>query len=154
MTPTPYYKDLDINEVRFKNEFSFNKFIIQPLWHVFNKTLNDGVEDCVKNVEDNVANWDRLYNEVLEAKKSTEVKTTDKNIVEENEDEENETDSGNSEIEEKNDEKEKNRLETIEAEEIEEEIEVIKQAKEEEEQKQEEEEQKEHRENNEAEHKE
>ena len=123
ITATPYYKDLDIKEVRFKNEFNFNKFIIQPLWNVFNKTLNDGVEHCVKNVEANVAEWEKLLNEVLESKKLGE---ENKQIEEENEEEDNETASA-SENDEKEDPKKK-RLETIEAEEEDEEdLEALKQ---------------------------
>lgn len=103
---TPYYKDLDINEVRYKNEFNFNKFIIQPLWQVFNKTLNDGIEECVKNVEDNVNQWEKLLNEVLISQKievGKDVLPT--NIKEENEEEE--TDSSNGSQSENEEEKQK-----------------------------------------------
>lgn len=69
---TPYYKDLDRREILIKNEINFTKVIIQPLWSVLNEFLDNEVELCLRNSNENVELWGKTLEEIEKKLKSNE----------------------------------------------------------------------------------
>lgn len=70
-----------------KNEWNFNKMIIQPLWVVFNKAMSCTVSECQKNVESNVGSWEALLNEINEEIKRENETKMKETIIEVDDDE-------------------------------------------------------------------
>lgn len=70
-----------------KNEWNFNKMIIQPLWVVFNKAMSGTVSECQKNVETNVESWEALLNEINEEIKKENENKLKETIIEVDDDE-------------------------------------------------------------------
>ena len=70
-----------------KNEWNFNKMIIQPLWVVFNKAMSGTVSECQKNVESNVDSWEALLNEINEEIKKENESKLKETIIEVDDDE-------------------------------------------------------------------
>ena len=62
---TPYYKDLDKLEVLAKNEIGFTKVIVLSLWTQVNALLEGEADVCVKNLNQNIIEWQKIHDEIV-----------------------------------------------------------------------------------------
>jgi hypothetical protein len=53
-------KDLDKMNVMAKCEMGFLKVIVQPLWSLINNFLENKIEECVLNLNNNIIEWEKI----------------------------------------------------------------------------------------------
>lgn len=46
-----------------KSEIGFYKFIVRPLYVSLSKFLENQLDDRIKNLDETIIEWDKLYNE-------------------------------------------------------------------------------------------
>lgn len=56
-------KDLDKIHILAKAEVGFFKFIVIPLWTLMNNFLEGELQESVKNLNDSVENWNKIFEE-------------------------------------------------------------------------------------------
>lgn len=62
---TPYFKDLDQRHIMAKQEIAFISFMVKPLWELFNDFCGGAMQVTTKNIEDNLREWNVIYEKAL-----------------------------------------------------------------------------------------
>jgi cAMP-specific phosphodiesterase 4 len=62
---TPYMRDLDKPIVLAKAEMGFIKFIQKPIWSLLNGFFENQLDFIMKNIEDNIKNWELILEEEI-----------------------------------------------------------------------------------------
>lgn len=72
---TPFYKNLDKPEVRYKSEKFFVEKIVSPLWIEMDRFTEGGLEVQLKHLKDNLEYWTVELDKVEQEKKQKETNT-------------------------------------------------------------------------------
>ena len=69
---------LDKFDVMGKQEIDFMKFIIRPLWKVYNEYCGGAMGEAISNIETNIKEWEIL----IEGEKEKKKKENEEKLVE------------------------------------------------------------------------